>query len=151
MTYIVSTTRFFAVALVLVMTATGLCAGGAEEAPAAAAEKEMVLDPTTGEMVEAPRYGGTITALSRDWGPATFDQYLSAPQLGAYTHGTLEKLGIGDWGVDRNVWKWDLAGAVYPEELVIGALAERAGIFPRTTSPIPSTSARAFTSTTRHR
>ena len=124
MNVIVSITRPFAVALVLVLTATGLCAGGAEEAPAAAVEKEMVLDPTTGEMVEAPRYGGTITALSRDWGPATFDQYLSAPQLGAYTHGTLEKLGLGDWGVDRNVWKWDLASAVYPEELVIGALAE---------------------------
>ena len=51
----------FAVALVLVLTATGLWAAGAEEAPAAAAEKEMVLDPTTGKMVTAPEYGGTLT------------------------------------------------------------------------------------------
>ena len=51
----------FAFALVLVVTATGLWATGAEEEPAAAAEKEMVLDPSTGKMVEAPRYGGTFT------------------------------------------------------------------------------------------
>ena len=54
--------RTFAVALVLVLTATGLWAGAAtEEAPAAAADKEMVTDPATGEMVSAPEYGGTIT------------------------------------------------------------------------------------------
>ncbi|MDE0220841.1 MAG: hypothetical protein OXJ90_16365, partial [Spirochaetaceae bacterium] len=70
---IVSVMRTFAVALVLILTATGLWAAGEEEAPAAAAEKEMVLDPTTGEMVEAPRYGGTITVLSHDWAPATMD------------------------------------------------------------------------------
>ena len=84
--------KCLAVLIGLALTATGLWAGGGtEEAPAAATEKEMVLDPTTGKMVEAPQYGGTITALSRDWAPATFDIYLSAPQLGAYTHGTLEK------------------------------------------------------------
>ena len=54
-------TRTFAVALVLTLTATGLWAAGAEEEPAAAVEKEMVLDPTTGKMVVAPQYGGTIT------------------------------------------------------------------------------------------
>ena len=30
---------------------------------AVAAEKEMVMDPSTGEMVEAPRYGGTFTQV----------------------------------------------------------------------------------------
>ena len=57
--------KTFAVALVLTLTATGLWAAGADEEPAAAAEKEMVLDPTTGEMVEAPRYGGTLTYAER--------------------------------------------------------------------------------------
>ena len=54
-------TKTFAVALVLVLTATGLWAAASEEAPAAAAEKEMVTDPTTGKMVTAPQYGGTLT------------------------------------------------------------------------------------------
>ena len=53
--------RTFAIALVLVLTATGLWAGGAEEeAPAAAADKKYVTDPTTGKVVVAPEYGGDI-------------------------------------------------------------------------------------------
>ena len=51
----------------LALTATGLGASpAAEQAPAAAMETEMVLDPTTGKMVSAPEYGGTLT-----WGDAT--------------------------------------------------------------------------------
>ena len=50
----------------LALAATGAWASpAAEEAPAAAMEKEMVLDSTTGEMVEAPRYGGTLTYATR--------------------------------------------------------------------------------------
>ena len=45
----------------LAIAATGAWAGGEEEQPAAAMEKEMVLDPTTGKMVTAPEYGGTLT------------------------------------------------------------------------------------------
>ena len=44
----------FAFALVLVMTATGLWAAGAEEEPAAAADKKYVTDPSTGKVVTAP-------------------------------------------------------------------------------------------------
>ena len=62
---IVQITRTFAVASVLVLTATGVWAAGADEEPAAAAEKEMVLDPRTGEMVEAPRYGRHIDLCHR--------------------------------------------------------------------------------------
>ena len=55
----------FAFALVLIMAATGLWATGAEEeAPAAAADtaaKVYVTDPSTGMVVEAPRYGGSLT------------------------------------------------------------------------------------------
>ena len=56
-------TRTFAVALVLVLTATGLWAAGAEEEPAAAADKQYVTDPTTGKVVTAPEYGGTFEPL----------------------------------------------------------------------------------------
>ena len=71
MNVIVSIMRTFAVALVLVLTATGLWAAGAEEeAPtAAAADKKYVTDPTTGEPVVAPEYGGTITVPWNEEGP----------------------------------------------------------------------------------
>ena len=66
MNVIASIMRTFAVALVLVLTATGLWAAGAEEeAPAAAAaDKKYVTDPTTGKPVVAPEYGGTITLVN---------------------------------------------------------------------------------------
>ena len=48
--------------LVFALVATVTFAAGEGE-EAAAAEKEMVLDPSTGEMVTAPEYGGTIRAV----------------------------------------------------------------------------------------
>ena len=54
--------KILAVLLGLVLAATGLWASAAEEEePAAAMEKEMVMDPATGKMVTAPEYGGTLT------------------------------------------------------------------------------------------
>ena len=97
---IVHITRTIAVALVLVLTATGLWAAGAEEEPAAAADKEMVTDPTTGEMVTAPEYGGTITVPWNEEGPNP-DVMLSG-WYHMFTTGVLEKLANGDWGLDRS-------------------------------------------------
>ena len=55
--------KCLAVLSVLVLAATGLWAAGEEEgSTAAAAEKRYVTDPTTGKVVVAPEYGGTITA-----------------------------------------------------------------------------------------
>ena len=54
--------KILAVLFGLVLAATGLWASAAEEEePAAAMEKEMVMDPATGKMVTAPVYGGTLT------------------------------------------------------------------------------------------
>ena len=51
--------RILAVLIGLGLAATGLWASPAsEEEPAAAMEKEMVMDPATGTMVTAPEYGG---------------------------------------------------------------------------------------------
>ena len=45
----------------LVLTATGLWASAASEAePAAAADREMVRDPATGQMILKPQYGGSV-------------------------------------------------------------------------------------------
>ena len=83
-------TRTFAVALVLALTATGLWAAGAEEEPAAAADKKYVTDPTTSKVVTAPEYGGTLTFARKSLG--------AEPHL---VSGFLEKLSVGDWGIDR--------------------------------------------------
>ena len=70
---IASIASTFAVALLLVLTATGLWAAAAEEG-AAAADKKYVTDPTTGEVVVAPEYGGTLTnAILTD--PGNIDPY----------------------------------------------------------------------------
>ncbi|MDE0229065.1 MAG: hypothetical protein OXJ62_09465, partial [Spirochaetaceae bacterium] len=60
-------TRTFAVALILVLMATGLWAAAAEEEPAAATERETVFDTATGRTWTAPEYGGTLT-----WGAKVY-------------------------------------------------------------------------------
>ena len=92
----------FAVALVLVLAATGLWASPAgEEEPAAAMEKEMVLDPATGEMVSAPEYGGTLVYATGGAAPANADTHFLHVQA-MVTGATTEKLGIMDWAIDRD-------------------------------------------------
>ena len=53
--------KFFMFVLVLSLAATTLWAAADAEEPTAAAEKKYVTDPATGELVEKPRYGGTMT------------------------------------------------------------------------------------------
>ena len=56
--------KILAVLIGLGLTATGLWASpAAEEEPAAAMDKEMVMDPATGKMVTAPEYGGTLVSV----------------------------------------------------------------------------------------
>ena len=87
----------------LVLIATGLGASPAgEEAPAAAMEKEMVRDPATGKMVSAPEYGGTLTfVLGAE--PDNADTHILHTQA-VVTGATVEKLGLMDWAVDRDVF-----------------------------------------------
>ncbi len=82
-------------ALFLMVAALGV-------SPAIAAEKKMVKDPSTGKMVTAPEYGGTLT-FSRGPGNPAIDPYFGHPGQGP-TDGVVEKLGIMNWGVDRDVW-----------------------------------------------
>ena len=114
--------KCLAVLSVLVLAATGLWAAGEEEgSTAAAAEKKYVTDPTTGEVVVAPEYGGTLTI---HWGAgrtqAATDPYFGWP--GAITDGVSETLGMIDWAVDRAVW--DLKTLHTPDQYMTGMLAE---------------------------
>ena len=99
--------KILAVLFGLVLAATGLWASPAgEEEPAAAMEKEMVMDPATGKMVTAPEYGGTLTYA---WGGRVSDNvdpFAVGFEAGWLIDGVNEKLAIGDWALDREVFDW---------------------------------------------
>ncbi len=113
------TPRLILPALVFALVATvTFAAGEAEEA--SATEKEMVLDPSTGEMVTAPEYGGTIRAIVnfKNEGIDPFYRYTS----GVWLSLTNEKLGGVDWAFDRSVVGFDTQ--YLPGMVVTGMLAE---------------------------
>ena len=93
--------KILAVLFGLVLAATGLWASAAEEEePAAAMEKEMVMDPTTGQMVTAPEYGGTFTHATKGDYPVADTWFQHGP--GALLAPVVEKLGIADWAIPRD-------------------------------------------------
>ena len=111
----------FAIALVFVLTATGLWAAGAEEEPAAAADKKYVTDPTTGKVMSAPEYGGTISYALKEEASSGTDAVLTGQWAQAYVAPVLEKLAIGDWATPRD--EWDFVVLEFPTN-AIGNLAE---------------------------
>ena len=112
-----------AILIGLALTATGLWAGGGADAePAAAAEKEMVMDPTTGEMVSAPEYGGSITGL---FNPDHESENADIWHFRTAIHQTkivLERMGGGNWGLPRD--EFAFAGAIPNVPQYTGRLAE---------------------------
>ena len=95
--------KYAAILIGLALTATGLWAGGASDdgSTAAAADKKYVTDPTTGKVVVAPEYGGTLTVFGFPGSTkAGSDPYLGWPNL---SDGVVEKLGSVNWAVDRDV------------------------------------------------
>ena len=104
-------------AFALVATVTFAAAEGEE---ASAAEKEMVLDPSTGKMVTAPEYGGTITFGSVTE-PANSDPWQGHVGQVAWMF-TNEKLGIGDWAIDRQ--RFGFQSGYLPLFAIAGELAE---------------------------
>ena len=120
----------FAVALVMVLTATGLWAGAAsEEEPAAAAGKKYVTDPTTGKVVSAPEYGGTLTYAKIGMPTSSTDAWTDGGVVGyLFLSHTLEKLAIGNWAIDREEHGWNTTAV--PLSSLNGALAESWEISP---------------------
>ena len=78
-----------------------------------------VTDPTTGKVVSAPQYGGTLTIRSR---------MLESHVDPWFVHhifpieGVLQKMGIADWGVDRD--EFDHVAPQPPLFALNGSLAE---------------------------
>ncbi len=86
-----------------------------------AAAQKYVTDPSTGKVVSAPQYGGTLTqATNTYW--KVFDTYLAG--LPVQVSGVVvEKLGMLDWGLDRDKFHFR-GGYTLPLHVIRGTLAE---------------------------
>ena len=116
-----STIMSITLAFALVTTAAFASPASEGEAAAATTEQEMVLDPSTGEMVTAPQYGGQI-AFSWNAEPPHLDTWwgtvhLRPPSL------VIEKLGMVDWATPRDEYGFN-HGWYDPIEVVKPHLAE---------------------------
>ena len=115
--------KILAVLFGLVLAATGLWASAAEEEePAAAMEKEMVMDPATGKQVVAPSYGGTLTLpyFVKDLAPT--DPFYDGGRPTWFISGVNDKLAIGNWATDRD--EFDFSSGYIPFDVATGNLAE---------------------------
>ena len=83
---------------------------------------EEVKDPTTGKMISAPQYGGTINFLPEFLEPLHADTWFGTANTESVNL-VIEKLGIGDWGISRD--KWDWKRQTHPGFAMTGLLAER--------------------------
>ena len=81
-----------------------------------------VTDPTTGEVVEAPQYGGTFTFQSSQLPQAMADPYLARFETAHPTAGVAETLLVGNWGISRD--EFDFKGFARPMTALTGLLAE---------------------------
>ena len=94
-----STIMSIALAFALVATAALASPTSEGEAAAAPTEQEMVRDPSTGEMINAPQYGGTLVyAWQRE--NVHFDSWWGSQYTERGT--VLEKLGMVDWAIPRD-------------------------------------------------
>ena len=84
------------------------------------AKKEMVLNPSTGEMVTKPEYGGTIS-LGWSSEPASTDPWYGSEAAGPFSY-TFETLALVDWTIDRRVNS--LRAAYWTLPMMVGNLAE---------------------------
>ena len=112
--------KTFAVVLVLIFAAGALWAAGGEGETAAAAKK-YVTDPTTGKVVTAPEYGGTLIKAYSLIGE-TPDPFVTGHFAGFFIVGVNESLALGDWGADRG--EFNFIGPLVPLSSFTGALAE---------------------------
>ena len=110
-----------AVLIGLVLAATAAWAAPAGEEQAAASDKPMVTDPTTGMQVTAPEYGGTLTYPYKLFGETT-DPHITGHYAGYQIYAVNEKLAKGDWGAPRD--EVSFTGWYVPFSRFKGHLAE---------------------------
>ena len=86
-----------------------------------------VTDPTTGKLVTKPQYGGTFVAGTESAEEGT-DPSIATHSAALIISLTNEKLGIADWGLDRDIY--DYRQEFVAEQYYKGALAESWDISP---------------------
>ena len=67
-----------------------------------AAAQKYVTDPTTGKVVSAPEYGGTLTYAWSGRVSDNQDPFVVGMEAGWLIDGVNERLAIGDWAIDRD-------------------------------------------------
>ena len=83
--------------------------------------KNYVTDPTTGKVVSAPEYGGTLTVTYGRAGDNQ-DPFFAGLEAAWLIDGVNEKLAYGDWGTNRGEFEF---GTPYvPTSVFRGILAE---------------------------
>ena len=92
-----------------------------------AAEKEMVKDPATGQMILKPQYGGSLAEAWTADPPPTTDTWWGAQARNVVSF-FLEKLGIGDWALDRDMFEFK--AYYHPLDVIKPHLAESFEISP---------------------
>ena len=115
-----SKSTFSATLLALILGLIVLWTGSA----AVAAEKKYVTDPSTGKVVSAPEYGGTLTHVLKNTSlvASKLDAWYSHLAL-FITSGVVEKLAVVDWAIDRDTYPF-VGGYMAPLYALRGALAE---------------------------
>ncbi len=84
------------------------------------AAQKYVTDPSTGKVVTAPEYGGTLTFVRKEE-PAGPDTVVSGVWAQAYAAGVSEKLVMADWATPRDEFDFQYLN---PPTNTKGALAE---------------------------
>ena len=85
------------------------------------AGKKYVTDPTTGKVVTAPEYGGTLTYPYVLIGETT-DPFVTGPYAGMLIAGVNENLAVPNWALDRKDFAFN--GPYFPLFTWTGQLAE---------------------------
>ena len=105
--------KLFSLCLTLLV---GLSLAGA----VSAVELKYVKDPTTGKMVQAPRYGGTFTQVTMCEEARNADFWHGWTSIVGL--GVNEQLGMGNWAIDRDEFSYD--SWYVPTSVFVGRLAE---------------------------
>ena len=90
--------------------------------PTAVTGQEMVKDPTTGQMVSKPKYGGRFTFATGGYEPVHTDPVFHGG-VGVATASVSEQLAMGNWGINRD--EVDFSSQFIPVSAARGQLAER--------------------------
>ena len=69
-----------------------------------AAAQKYVTDPSTGKVVSAPEYGGTLTFATNNEPEHADTHFFHVPAL--VSGQTVEKLGLMDWAIDRDIFSF---------------------------------------------